>query len=102
MKINEKHLKELRDCELYQHMLPRYQRNIEWIIREYIHLTEEENIKVKTYFVTPMEDGAIKTHSPTEEEINQRRLLNLNVLDFDFGLHFTSNAFMPFLGEKEI
>lgn len=102
MKINEKHLKELRNCELYQHMLPRYQRNIEWIIKEYIHLTEEENIKVKTYFVTPLADGAIKTHSPIEEEINQRRLLNLNVLDFDFGLCFTSNAFMPFIGEKEI
>ena len=102
MKINEIHLKELRNCELYQHMLPRYQRNIEWIIREYVHLTKEENIKVKTYFVTHLEDGAIKTHSPIEEEINQRRLLNLNVIDFDFGLHFISDKFMPFFGENEI
>ena len=102
MKINEKQLKELRNCELYQNMLPRYQKNIEWIIREYIKLTEEENIKVKTYFVTPMEDGSIKMHSPIEEQVNQRRLLNLNSLDFDFGLYFTSDTFMPFFGEKEI
>lgn len=102
MKINEKQLKELRNCELYQNMLPRYQKNIEWIIREYIKLTEEENIKVKTYFVTPMEDGSIKMHSPIEEQVNQRRLLNLNSLDFDFGLYFTSNTFMPFFGEREI
>ena len=25
-----------------------------------------------------------------------------NSLNFDFGLYFTSNAFMPFFGEKEI
>ena len=65
-------------------------------------MTEEENIKVKVYFVTPTEDGSIQIHSPTEEQINQRRLLNLNSLNFDFGLYFTSNAFMPFFGEKEI
>lgn len=102
MKINDRQLKELRSCELYQSMLPRYQKNVEWIIKEYIKLTEEENIKVKVHFVTPMEDGSIKMHSPIDEQVNQRRLLNLNSLNFDFGLYFTSNAFMPFLGEKEI
>lgn len=102
MKINEKHLKELRNCELYQYMLPRYQKQVEWIIKEYIKQTEEENIKTKVYFVTPMKDGSIQMHSPIQEQVNQRRLLNLNSLDFDFGLYFTSNAFMPFFGEKEI
>lgn len=102
MKINDKQIKELRSCELYQSMLPRYQKNVEWIIKEYIKLTEEENIKVKVYFVTPIEDGSIQMHSPMEEQVNQRRLLNLNSLDFDFGLYFTSEAFMPFFGEKEI
>ena len=102
MKINEKHLKELRQCELYQHILPRYQKNIEWMLREYIKATEEENIKTKVYFVTAMKNGTIKLHSPITDDINQRRLLNLNVLNFDFGLHFTSDAFMPFLGESEI
>ena len=102
MKINEKHLKELRNCELYQHMLPRYQKNVEWVIRESIKLTEEENIKVKVYFVTPMDNGTVKLHSPMNDEINQRRLLNLNALDFDFGLHFVSDKFMPFFGENEI
>ena len=102
MKINDKQLKELRSCELYQSMLPRYQKNVEWIIEEYIKLTEEENIKVKIHFVTPMEDSSIKIHSPKEEQVNQRCLLNLNLLNFDFGLYFTNNAFMPFFGEKEI
>lgn len=102
MKISDKQLKELRSCELYQSMLPRNQRIVEWMIREYIELAEEENIKVKIHFVTPMEDGSIKIHSPKEEQVNQRRLLNLNSLGFDFGLYFTSDTFMPFFGEKEI
>lgn len=102
MKINDKHLKELRDCELYQHILPRYQRNIEWMLREYIKATETENIKTQVQFVTPMDNGTVKLHSPIQEEINQRRLLNLNALNFDFGLYFVSDHFMPFFGEKEI
>ena len=102
MKINEKHLKELRQCELYQRILPRYQKNIEWMLREYIKATEEENIESKIYFVTPMKNGTIKLHSPITDNINQRRLLNLNALGFDFGLQFTSDAFMPFFGEGEI
>lgn len=102
MKISDKQLKELRSCEIYQSMLPRNQRIVEWMIREYIELAEEENIKVKIHFVTPMEDGSIKIHSPKEEQVNQRRLLNLNSLGFDFGLYFTSDTFMPFFGEKEI
>ena len=101
MKINDKQLEQLRSCELYQNILPRYQRNIEWIIKEYIKLTEEENIKVKVYFVTPTEDGSIQIHSPIEAQVNQRCLLNLNFLDFDFGLYFSSDIFMPFFGEKE-
>ena len=102
MKINEKHLKELRECELYQRILPRYQKNIEWMLKEYIKATEAENIKTKVQFVTPMDNGTVKLHSPIQEEINQRRLLNLNALNFDFGLYFTSDKFMPFFGEKEI
>ena len=102
MKINEKHLKELRQCELYQRILPRYQKNIEWMLREYIKATEEENIKTKVYFVTTMKNGTIKLHSPITDDINQRQLLNLNALDFDFGLHFTSDVFMPFFGDSEI
>ena len=102
MKINEKHLKELHECELYQRILPRYQKNIEWMLREYIKATEEENISTKVHFVTPLKDGVIKLHSVMYEDINQRRLLNLNVLDFDFGLYFTSDKFMPFFGKNEI
>lgn len=102
MKINEKHLKELRQCELYQRILPRYQKNIEWMLKEYIKATEEENIETRVHFVTPMENGTIKLHSVIKENINQRRLLNLNVIDFDFGLHFISDKFMPFFGENEI
>ena len=102
MKINDKQLKELRSCELYQSMLPRNQKIVEWMIREYVKLAEEENIKVKIHFVTPMEDGSIKIYSPKEEQINRRRLLNLNSLGFNFGLYFISDAFMPFFGEKEI
>lgn len=102
MKISDKQLKELRSCELYQSMLPRNQKIVEWMIREYIKLAEEENIKVKIHFVTPMEDGSIKIDGPKEEQVNRRRLLNLNSLGFNFGLYFISDAFMPFFGEKEI
>ena len=102
MKISDKQLKELRSCELYQSMLPRNQKIVEWMIREYIKLAEEENIKVKIHFVTPIEDGSIKIDGPKEEQVNRRRLLNLNSLGFNFGLYFISDAFMPFFGEKEI
>ena len=102
MEINDKQLKELRSCELYQNILPRYQKNIEWIIKEYIKLTEEENIKVKVYFIAPMEDYSIQIYSPIEAQVNQRCLLNLNSLNFDFGLYFSGDRFMPFFGEKEI
>lgn len=102
MKITEKHMKELRSCELYQSILPRYQKNIEWMLKESIKATEEENIETKVYFVTPIKNGSIKLHSPIMDSINQRRLLNLNALNFDFGLHLTSDAFMPFFGNSEI
>lgn len=102
MKINEKHLKELRQCELYQRILPRYQKNIEWMFKEYIKITEEENIETRIHFVTPMKDGTVKLHSVIKDNVNQRRLLNLNATDFDFGLYFVSDKFMPFFGENEI
>ena len=102
MKITEKHMKELHNCTLYQSILPRYQKNIEWMLKEYIKATEEENLQTKVYFVTPMKDGTIKLHSSITDTISQRRLLNLNALDFDFGLHFTSDVFMRFFGESEI
>lgn len=102
MKINEKHLKKLRQCELYQRILPRYQKNIEWMLKEYIKATEEENIETRVHFVTPMENGTIKLYSTIKDNINQRRLLNLNVINFDFGLYFISDKFMPFFGENEI
>lgn len=101
MKINDKQLEELRNCELYQSMLPRYQKSIEWIIKQYIESTEAENIETTSYFVTKQENGAIKLHSPLKVNITQRRLLNLNNLDFDFGLQFTSDYFMPFFGDGE-
>lgn len=102
MKITEKHLKELRSCELYKHLLPRYQKCVEWMIKEYIKQIEEENIETTVYFVASKSNDSIKIHSPLKVEINQRRLLNLNVKDFDFGLQFTSDKFMPFFGDLEI
>lgn len=102
MKITNKHLSELRQCELYQKILPRYQKNIEWLLKKYIEMTEQENIKTKVYFITDQENGSIKVHSPLEAEINQRRLLNLNETNFEFGLEFLNDTFMPFFGEKEI
>ena len=102
MKITEKHLKELRDCKLYQSILPRYQKNIEWMLKEYIKATEEDNITTKVYFVTALKNDSIKIHSPVDLEINRRRLLSLSALDFDFGLQFSSDKFMPFFGDLEI
>ena len=49
-----------------------------------------------------MEDYSIQIYSPIEAQVNQRCLLNLNSLNFDFGLYFSGDRFMPFFGEKEI
>ena len=70
MKITEKHMKELHNCTLYQSILPRYQKNIEWMLKEYIKATEEENLQTKVYFVTPMKNGTIKLHSSITDSIN--------------------------------
>lgn len=102
MKITEKHMKELRSCELYQSILPRYQKSIEWMLKEYIKATEEENIETKVYFVNTTKSGSLRLHSPLKEKINRRRLLNLGELGFDFGLHFSNDEFMPFFGESEV
>ena len=72
------------------------------MIKKYIELTEEENIPTICYFITEQDNGSIKMHSPLETNINQRKLLNLNDLDFDFGIEFVTDKFMPFFGEKEI
>ena len=47
MKITEKHLKELRDCELYQSILPRYQKNIEWMQKYNEYYKINKDIKYK-------------------------------------------------------
>ena len=103
MKINEEHWQELRQCSLYKNLLPRYQKIIEWIFKEYTEMSEEENKEILVYFVNPQKNGSIKLQ-PSELKtaaISRRKLLNLDVLDFNFGLQFTSNKFMPFFGSCE-
>lgn len=103
MKINEEHWQELRQCSLYKNLLPRYQKIIEWLFKEYTEMSEEENKEILVYFVNPQKNGSIKLQPSvlTTVAINRRKLLNLDVLDFNFGLHFTSDKFMPFFGSCE-
>lgn len=102
MKIDKNQLDELRQCKIYQNILPRYQKVIEWIFEQYLELSDNEKIRgIETYYIVPQENGSIKTESLIVTNINRRKLLNLDALDFDFGLKFTSNKFQPFFGLYE-
>lgn len=88
---------------LYKKLSPRYKKSIDWILEQYINLSEDEDILEKNVvFVSFRDDGSLKLSGPKEMKINRRRLLNLDALDFDYGLYFQGNYTMPFFGNNEI
>ena len=102
MKITQEHWDELHQCALYKELLPRNQKIVDWVIREYLESSLKESIPVQIYSVVNQDCGTIKICKLHYDEVNQRNLLDLNALDFNIGLKFDNNHFMPFFGKDDI
>ena len=91
--------------EDYEKLSPRHQRIVAWTIKEYLDIEEKTNerIPVEIWTVdTPMGEPIHKfVDSPITHDITRRRLDNLNVIDFDYGVRFSDDSYMPFFGEGD-
>lgn len=90
----------------YEKLNPRRQRIVAWTIKEYLDIEEKssERIPVKVWTIdVPM--GRPITNfvdSPNKFNIKRRGLENLDKIDFDFGLMFTNDEYMPFFTKNDI
>lgn len=92
--------------EDYDKLSPRYQRIVEWTIKEYLDIEEKSNerIPVEVWTVDAPMGRPITgfTQSPVIYNIKRRGLENLDKIDFDFGLMFTDDEYMPFFTKNDI
>ena len=102
MNITQNDWEELCDCRLFQELKPRYKKVIEWALRNYIEASEEEPIEIPAHIAYKQINNSIHLGNDIGIKVNQRDLLNLNRLDFDFGLKFLNDDFMPFFGKDDI
>ena len=88
--IDNAELEQLRNCELFKRLSKRHRGIVEWTIREYLEIQElaNEKIPIKVYLITTEKDESLDLKTYVNYSINRRRLENLNVLDFDFGIIF--------------
>ena len=103
MKITQQELDELRQCEIYNQLAPRQKRVIEWLFKEYIDQTnKEETIETDVYIITKDPNlSSVKLIPTGKRLIRRRQLLNLDLLDFSYGIAFPNDDFMPFFGTNE-
>lgn len=101
--IDNEELEELRDCELFKRLSKRHKGIIEWTIQEYLEIQKlaSDEIPTKVYQITTEKDSSFDLKLYINYSVNRRRLENLNVLDFDFGLSFYKN-FMPFFNDFDV
>lgn len=92
--------------EDYEKLSPRHQRIVAWTIKEYLDIEEKssERIPVEVWTVnTPMGEPIHKfVGSPVTHNIKRRQLENLNATDFDYGVKFDNESYMPFFCEGDI
>lgn len=101
--IDNEELEQLRDCKLFKRLNERHRGIVEWTIRECLEIQElaNEKIPTKVYLITTERDESFDLKTYVNYSINRRRLENLNVLDFDFGIIFYKN-FMPFFTDFDV
>ena len=92
--------------EDYGKLSPRHQRIVAWTIKEYLDIEEKSNerIPVEVWTVdAPMGRPITNfTSGPNNFNIKRRGLENLDKIDFDFGLLFTDDEYMPFFAKNDI
>lgn len=90
----------------YEKLNPRHQRIVAWTIKEYLDIEEKSNerIPVEIWTVdTPMGEPIHKfVDGPITHNIMRRQLENLDVIEFDYGIEFTDDTYMPFFTKSDI
>lgn len=99
----EKFLNDSSIKDLYDSLNPRHKKIVDWTIREYADIEEKSNKLVSTevFTITSSKEEPVSMQLAIERSINRRRLENLDALDFDFGLRFVSEGYMPFFTEND-
>ena len=90
----------------YEKLSPRHKRIIDWTIKEYLDIEEKINEKIPTEIWkidTPMGEPIHKfNQSPITKNIIRRQLENLDAIEFDYGIEFTDDTYMPFFTKSDI
>lgn len=99
----EKFLNDSSIKELYDSLNPRHKKIVDWTIREYADIEEKSNKLVSTevFTITSSKEEPVSMQLAIERSINRRQLENLDALDFDFGLRFVNEGYMPFFTEND-
>lgn len=103
IELDKDELEELRDCELIQRLNKRHRKIVEWTIREYLDIEAKSNeeIPVEVFHVKGSMHEQIDFSKPQDYLVTRRQLENLNNIDFDFGLIFYQNNYMPFFTDSD-
>ena len=103
-KFDKDELQELRDCELIQKLNKRHRKIVEWQIRQYLEIESISNEEIPTeiFTVKGSKSEPIDFEKPQNYIVNRRKLENLNNLEFDFGLYFYLENYMPFFTDQDV
>lgn len=92
--------------EDYEKLSPRHQRIVEWTIKEYLDIEKKSNelIPTEIWTVDTLLGEPIQkfVQSPVTRNVTRRRLDNLNATDFDYGVKFGNDSYMPFFCEGDV
>ena len=103
MQIEPRQWDELRNCTIYKNLKPKYQKIMDWCFEQYTDLTNNEDyIETTVFFIDTNKDGSISLTDSGRQKINRRQLQNLDALNFEFGIDFMTNKFMPFFSASDI
>ena len=104
IELDKNELEELRECSLFQRLNKRHRKIVEWQIKQYlgIELESDEEIPVEIFFVKGSRAEPIDFNAPQDYLVTRRQLENLNNIDFDFGLYFYMENYMPFFTNQDV
>lgn len=99
----EKFLNDSSIKDLYDSLSPRHKKIVYWTIKGYADIEEKANkfVSTEVFTITSSMEEPISMQLAIERPINRRQLENLDALDFDFGLRFVSEGYMPFFTEND-
>lgn len=97
-------LQELRDCKLIQRLNKRHRKIVEWQIKQYLDIKSisNEEFLIKAFTIKGSKSEPINFKEQHNHVVNRRRLENLNNLDFNFGLYFYMENYMPFFTDQDV